>query len=181
MKRGLGISKKQDKSFTKIWDQYKNNVCIDFDVDNLIPVLKNKLNLNIPKGYSMLEDFVNRFDLNLSIWPIAKYAKEHYKVGLLTNQYLKMLPLIRKRKLIPDIKWNAIIDSSVVGLQKPDPEIFKLAQKKAKTKPKYILYIDNDQKHLDSASSLGWQTFLYDPTNPKKSSKKLEKLLNYLD
>ena len=40
-----------------------------------------------------------------------------------------------------------------------------------------ILFIDNSQKHLDSAKQLGWQTFLYDPSDTKKSSEELIKVI----
>ncbi|MEA3355540.1 MAG: hypothetical protein U9Q63_03595 [Patescibacteria group bacterium] len=173
MQHDLGITQKKSSKFNQLWKKHASRVCLDYDVNNLIPILKKELNLNIPKNYSMLKDFINRFDKNPSIWPVAKYAKKHYKVGLLTNQYPRMLPLIMQGKQIPNVEWDIVIDSSIVGLQKPDPNIFKLSQKRAKTKSKYIFYIDNDQKHLDSAKNLGWQTFLYDPSNPLKSSKKL--------
>ena len=177
MQTDLGIAKNQNKKFDQLWKKHASRVCLDYHVDNIIPILKKEFNLNISPHYSMLEDFINRFDNNPSIWPVVKYAKKHYQVGLLTNQYPQMLKQIQKTKQIPKIIWNTIIDSSEVKLQKPDPKIFKLAQEKTKTKPENILFIDNDQKNLNPATKMGWQTFLYDPTNSEKSSKKLLDLI----
>lgn len=177
MKQDLGVTDKNDKNFEAIWKEYRHKICINQDVDDLIPILNSKVGLKIPKNYSMLEDFINRFDLNPSVWPVAEYAKEKFKVGLLTNQYPRMLKIIRKRKLIPDINWDIVIDSSVVGLQKNDLNYFKFSQEKAKTEPKHILYIDDKPEFLKKAAKLGWKTFLYDPASPIQSSKELLKLL----
>lgn len=40
-----------------------------------------------------------------------------------------------------------------------------------------ILFIDNSQKHLVGVKQFGWQIFLYDPTDTKKSSEELLKLI----
>jgi FMN phosphatase YigB (HAD superfamily) len=90
--------------------------------------------------------------------------------------YINMFPAIQKRGLLPPVVWRQIIDSSVVKLRKPDLAIYHLAQKRANVLDSEILFIDNQPKNLDPAKSLGWQTFLYDPANPKESSQKLLKL-----
>ena len=177
MKKDLGITQKNDKEFEKIWGKYEDKYCLDFDVDRLIPILKKELDLSIPKDYSMLEDFVNRFDPNPSVAPVVEYANKHFKVGMLTNVYPRMLDLIKKTNLIPQIDWNIVIDSSLVGFQKPDLEIYKLAEDKAKVNPSKILFIDNLSGHLKIPKKRNWQTFLYDPANPEKSSQNLLKLL----
>lgn len=84
-----------------------------------------------------------------------------------------MLNAIKKRGLLPKVKWDAIVDSSVEKVRKPSKEIFKLAEKKAGVKGKEILFIDNGAKHVEAAKRFGWQTFLYDPKNPNNSSYRL--------
>ena len=95
------------------------------------------------------------------------------RIGLLTNMYPGMFSAIKKRGILPDIEWDAIVDSGIVGLQKPDPRIFELAEQKAGAKGKEILFVENSPGNIIAASDYGWQTFLYDSAAPEESSRKL--------
>ena len=125
----------------------------------------------------MLSDFVNRFESNPSIWPVIEEIKKTCQVGLLTNAYPRMLTEIQRRGILSPIAWDVIIDSSVVGFQKPDRQIFEIAQEKAKINLKEILFVENSPEHVRAAQIFGWQTFLYDSLHPHQSS---QKLLNYI-
>ncbi len=177
MKRDLGVTEAEDPLFDAIWKKYRQRICIDCDVDTIVSDFESALERKL-ENYSMLEDFVNRFELNPSIWPVAKAAKEKYSVGLLTNMYPRMLATINSKKLIPDIEWNAIVDSSVVGHQKPEPGIFDVAEKMVEVDPTEIFFIDNSPDHVKAAKSRGWQAILYDPTNTVESTKSVIKILN---
>jgi FMN phosphatase YigB (HAD superfamily) len=96
--------------------------------------------------------------------------------GLLTNMYVGMFNKIIERNLLPSIDWDVVIDSSIVGLKKPDIRIFKLAEKKSGASGKEIVFVDNNDKNIKTANILSWNTFLYDSANFRKSS---EKLLSY--
>lgn len=137
--------------------------------------------MRFPKSYSFLKDgFVSRFKQNKSIWPVIKQAKKTFGVGLITNQYPNMLEEAKKAKLLPPVRWNVVIDSTVIKLQKPEIEIFRLAEKLAKVKGNEILFVENTPEHIEAAKKLGWRTFLYDPGNCELSSKKLLQLINSL-
>jgi len=43
----------------------------------------------------------------------------------------------------------------------------------AKANGEEILFVENTPTHIKAAKKLNWKTFLYDPANPEKSSKKL--------
>jgi len=165
------------EEFVKVWKKYEDKVCIDQDVDELIETFVRKYEVEFSNNYSLLDEFVSRFDKNPSIWSVVEYARKQYKVGILSNQYPRMLDLIKKRNLLEKISWDVVIDSSVVGMCKPDQGIYKLAQKKAGVEPEEILFVENSQMHIDVAKKLGWQTFLYDPSDAKASSEKLQKVL----
>jgi FMN phosphatase YigB (HAD superfamily) len=178
MKRDLGVTESTDKIFDQLWQEHRARICLDYPVDKFIVELKKELSLNIPADYSMLADFVNRFSLNTSIWPIAEQASKKYQVGLLTNMYPGMLDLIQQQNLIPPVSWDGIVDSSKVGYQKPDSGIYILAEKLAKVKPAEIMFIDNTAEHLVAARKRGWQTLWYDSTNPEKSSQQIIEALS---
>ncbi len=173
MKRDLGVSADLDSKFDDIWKRYRSQICIDCDVDTLVPLFEKEVGITIPEKYSMLADFVNRFEVNKNIWKIAQKAKEKYRVGLLTNQFPRMLDLVQENKLIPDIEWDVVIDSSVVGYQKPEDDIFEIAEKATNHDPESILLIDNGSKNLEGAKKRGWNTLLYDPQNLVDSNNKI--------
>ncbi|HRN85734.1 MAG TPA: HAD family hydrolase [Candidatus Dojkabacteria bacterium] len=177
MLQSMGVDDENKERFLEVWNKHKPRRCIDFDVDSMIDEFRNHVGLELSEDFSFLDEFVNRFDPNPSIWPVLDYTQQHYKVGLITNMYPRMLDKIFQRSdLVPDISWECIIDSSVVKLQKPNREIYEFAYKKIGTdKDDKVLFIDNSEEHLVVPEKLRWDTFLYDPTNPKSSS---EVLLN---
>ncbi len=170
----IGISKGKEQEFLHFWDYNQKKICTGLDIEDLVPEIINKFGAKFPKNYSLLKDgFVSRFDLNKSLWPVIVEINKYCKIGLLTNQYPNMFHAGIKKGLLPNVSWDVIVDSSIVGFQKPDREIFKYAEKQSGVKGKEILFIDNTFEHIDVAKTFGWQTYLYDSSNPIKSSKDL--------
>ncbi len=178
LKIELGIPEDKSQEFEDIYDFYQDEINTTREIDSLIPIYKEKFGITLSDSYSFLVDgFIKRFEKNLDIWSVIQTAKSKYKIGLLTNMYPNMLSEIKKADLLPNIEFDQIIDSSIEKVQKPYKEIYELAEKRCGFKGNEVLFIDNSQKHLDSAKQLGWQTFLYDPTDTKKSSEELSKLI----
>ena len=94
---------------------------------------------------------------------IAELAFDQYVSGMFKS--------IKDHGILPKW-WDIIIDSSLVGLQKPEPKIFELAQKLADVRGEEILFVENTQEIL-MPQTFGWQTFLYDPAHPESSSSNL--------
>lgn len=101
-----------------------------------------------------------------------------YKIGLLTNMYLGMFDRLKSKGLIPNLSWDVTVDSSVVGLRKPQEEIFLLATKLASVLPKEILFVENCAHCCAGASKMEWNTLLYDSANTDKSNQGLVRYLN---
>lgn len=173
LKSDLGVTEETNEAFEAVWQKYRNRIDIDNDIDEIIPELQEETGLIFPKNYSMLDDFIARFEVNPYIWPVVRKAQEKYKVGMLTNMYPRMLGLIQKAGLMQDIKWDLIIDSSVVGVQKPNKEIFELAEQKTGLKLEEIMFVDNLLINTEAAEKQGWKTFLYDNQKPEKASEEL--------
>lgn len=181
MRKELGITRNRSKEFTELWKKYESEICIDLDIESLLSIIKDKFRLKLSEEYSFLIDgFVNRFEANPSIWPVIEEIQRHSKVGLLTNMYLNMFDAIKNRGILPNISWDVIIDSSKVGLQKPDPKIFALAEKNANFHGQEILFVENSLINVKAASEFGWRTFLYDSAYPSESSKQLLKYFTAL-
>lgn len=180
LKANLGVKPDQDKLFDEIFGEFESEVCIGKDVEAFISIMKSQFGLEIPANYSFLADFVNRFEKNESIWPILHKLKASRKVGLLTNMYPNMLDAIYKAELMPDVKWDIVVDSSIEKVRKPQVEIFQLAQDRSSFRGEEILFVENGAKHIEAAKSFGWQTFLYNSSDVSGSNQKLQALL-YLD
>jgi len=181
LKQELGIPPDKSREFEDIYDSLQDEINTSLEIDSLLPIYKEKFNITIPNGYSLLVDgFVKRFEKNLSIWPILEAAKTKFKIGLLTNMYPNMLTEIKNAKLLPNVDFDQIIDSSIEKVQKPYKAIYELAENRSEFKAGKILFVDNSEKHLKTAKEFGWQTFFYDSSDYVESSKKLLELINGL-
>lgn len=174
LKEELGIFSDKNEEFDSFWDKSEPEVCLGKDVDTLIPLIREKFNSKLPRGYSLLTDgFVSRFEANTTILPVIHNIKRSCKIGLLTNMYPRMLGEIYKRGIMPKVTWDVVIDSSIESVAKPNPKIFRIAQERAGVKGEDILFVENSPRHVKAAQDFGWQTFLYDASNPEDSSIKL--------
>ncbi len=177
LKRELGVTKETNAGFEDIWARYEAEICLDRDVQTLVPILTKELKVTLPIDYSLLRGFTNRFYANPFIWPVLKYVQKRSRLGLLTNMYPGMFTAIQKRKILPNVTWNVVIDSSIELLQKPDERVFALAEARAGVPAAEILFVDNGAEHIQAAEALGWQTFFYDASDHQASSKALQQFM----
>jgi FMN phosphatase YigB (HAD superfamily) len=178
LQQDIGINPSNQQLFDQMWQSHRDSIAIDYDIDNYLPFLREKINLNLPLNYSLLQDFVDRFEQNLTVWPIIKKLKQKYRLGLITNQYPRMFNKIQEANLLPEIKWDVIVDSSKVKAKKPDLNFYEIAADRAKVTSTEILLIDNKPEFLEPPKSLGWQTFYYGSADYQKSSQQLNQFLH---
>ena len=93
---------------------------------------------------------------------LLTWTSEQYGVGLLSNGLPGLLSGLRERHLLPDVAYTAVIDSSEVGLTKPDPKIYELAQERAGVPAGEILLIDDNRSNLIVAEQQGWHVAVFD-------------------
>ena len=110
---------------------------------------------------------------------LLKWVAQNYKLGLLTNIKPGLLPKLRAEGLLPDVDFDAVIDSSVVGFVKPQPQIYKLAQKDSGVDAKEILLVDNERPNLVAADRAGWQTVWFNELDPTDSAKRIKEALEF--
>jgi FMN phosphatase YigB (HAD superfamily) len=178
MTQALGVNESNRKRFDEIFNEFEPEICVSKkSLNEFVEIVKSELRMSLPADYSMLDDFVNRFESNQSLHPILNKLSEQCQLGLLTNMYPNMLDKIKERGILPQIEWNAVIDSSIEGVMKPQEEIYKLAEDKSGFESGKILFIENSVMHVDTAKKRGWQTLIYDPSDISGSNRRLEKLL----
>lgn len=77
-----------------------------------------------------------------------------YRTALLTNISRSGEALVRE--LIPvEELFDVVVDSSRVGLRKPDPRIYELTCERLQVTPDRCLFIDDLECNVDAARSLG--------------------------
>ena len=100
---------------------------------------------------------------------LVQWAAEHYKIGLLTNIMPGLLSTMRQDHRLPAGPYDAIVDSSEVGVIKPEARIFEIAQERAGCPPEEILLIDDSRVNLMAAEKLGWHVLWFDDSRPEES------------
>ena len=115
-------------------------------------------------------------DLNREVVDIVKQIKENnaIKIMCLSNINASHWKYLKKQNW--DI-WQLIdefILSHEIQMTKPDPEIFKYAIKKAKCKPKEIVFIDDGLNNVRAALELGFKCIRF--TNSDDLVVELKKL-----
>jgi FMN phosphatase YigB (HAD superfamily) len=173
----LGVPKEKRKEVSDLFEEFENEVCVGRNVEEFVPILRDKFGIIIPKNYSLLGDFVNRFSRNIAMEGVLKEIKDKFSMGLLTNMYPGMFEEIKNRGLLPEVDWKVVVDSSKVKCKKPEKEIFILAEKMAETKPESILFVDNTIGNIETGIKMGWKTYWYDSKDDEKSSEGLRLFL----
>ena len=76
------------------------------------------------------------------------------KVGMLTNN-AKEARSWWSSGVLPLGSFAAIVDSSEVGLRKPDPAIFALTAERMDSRPRELLYFDDSEENVVGAAASG--------------------------
>ncbi len=175
LRRELGVTPERDAEFIEFFRKYESKSLLgEGQIDDFLPLIKERFHSNLPVGYSLLMDgFIKRFEANKQIWPVIDKISKNYKIGLLTDAYTHMLDEVKKKGIMPDVKWDAVVDSSMVKAKKPETKVFKIAENKAGVSGTEIFFIDNKLQNIDGARNFGWKTLLYDPNNIKESNNEL--------
>lgn len=77
-----------------------------------------------------------------------------YRTALLTNNAREWEPMWRGRIPVDEL-FDVVVDSSVVGLRKPDPRIYELTCERLGLPPEECIFVDDLQCNVDAAAALG--------------------------
>lgn len=123
------------------------------------------------------EEYLSAVEPIAATQEVVEWAAKHYHVGLLTNIMPGFVDEMRKRQLLPDINYDAVIDSSKIGAIKPEKKIYQVAAEHANVKPEEILLIDDSRTNLMAAEHLGWHVLWFDDYRTKESIARIRKTL----
>jgi FMN phosphatase YigB (HAD superfamily)/DNA-binding XRE family transcriptional regulator len=108
---------------------------------------------------------------------LLAWASERYNVGLLTNIMPGLLSLMRRGGHLPQIMYDAVVDSSEVGFIKPEAEIYKIAAERAARPTNEILLIDDSRPNLMAAEKLGWHVIWFDDSRAEEMAERIRTTL----
>lgn len=134
-------------------------------------------NLKADKNYDFTDSWIRDYSSIKPTYDLVHKLKSFYRVGLFSNIYKNMIPILRKKKLIPDIAYDFLFISCDTGLQKPDLEAYKHILETTKLGPSQILFVDDRDDNLTVAEYLKWKIFKFSKTDPASSAKKLTEML----
>ncbi len=110
---------------------------------------------------------------------LIDWVAENYEIGILSNNLPGFIDEMRSKSIIPDVDYKAIVDSSKVGLLKPDPKIYETAQQLAGVEPSQILLVDDNRPNLIAADRAGWHGVWFDEIQPTESIERVKKALEF--
>lgn len=112
---------------------------------------------------------------------VVEWAAQNYKVGLLTNIMPGLLTALRRDNLVPNIGYDAVVDSSEIGAIKPEPHIFDVAKELAGVPGNEILLIDDTRSNLMAAEKAGWKVLWFDDARAEESAQRVKDALQPAD
>jgi FMN phosphatase YigB (HAD superfamily)/DNA-binding XRE family transcriptional regulator len=129
--------------------------------------------INIPK-IDWLQYYLDAVEPVPEMQELVKFASENYKVGLMSNIMPGFIDALIKNNLVPNIHYDSIIDSSVIGAVKPELKIYDAAQSKTSVSSEEILLIDDSRANLMAAERKGWHVLWFDSYDPQDSIPKIK-------
>lgn len=109
----------------------------------------------VDPDYARRAIFVERAEASAAMADTVRQLRAAgYRTALLTNNAREWEPMWRS--LIPvDELFDVVVDSSVVGLRKPDPAIYRLTCERLGLAPEECIFVDDLACNVDAAAALG--------------------------
>jgi FMN phosphatase YigB (HAD superfamily) len=108
---------------------------------------------------------------------LVRWAAQNYGVGLLSNIGTGFVEQMKQAGLLPDVNFDAIVDSSQVGIIKPDPKIYEVAEAMAGVSAKEILLVDDTRSNLVPARKAGWHVMWFNDYDSIESTERVRTAL----
>ena len=100
-------------------------------------------------------------------------CREHFRTGLLTNNFVRVEGEASFGWLLD--MFDTVVESSVVGVRKPDPRFYLIACERLGVEPGRSVFLDDLGVNLKPARELGMKTIKV--TDPDSALAELESLL----
>ncbi len=146
---------------------YNDKVCRgEMTVSAFNKILAKQLQID---AIDWLDEYLQAIEPIPETYELLHWVATQYRVGLLTNIMPDFVDVMRKRGYLPDVPYDAIIDSSKIGFIKPEANIYAAAEGAAKVSPNEILLIDDTRANLMAAAKRNWHVIWFDDYRPSES------------
>ncbi|HVX24574.1 MAG TPA: HAD-IA family hydrolase [Candidatus Saccharimonadales bacterium] len=125
-----------------------------------------------------LQDYLETVEPIAEMQEVLRWAAERYQIGLLTNIMPGQLAAMRQSGALPDLAYDAVVDSSVVHAIKPEPHIYEVAQQYTGVAASEILLVDDSRVNLMAAEKLGWHVLWFDDSRIEESVQRVREALS---
>jgi epoxide hydrolase-like predicted phosphatase len=102
-------------------------------------------------------------ELDVELRDFAASLRPAYTTGILSNSADGARREEQRRYGFEQLV-DVIVYSHEVGLAKPDPAVFRLTEQRLDVEPDEIVFLDDQQRHVEAARALGWHTVLHRST-----------------
>ncbi len=161
---------------TTFW-HYNDEVCRgEMTMEEFNRIFAERLGM---KGLDWQDYYLKAIDPIDEMKELVAWAGKHYRIGLLSNIMPGLIDAMFEKKILPDVTYNAIIDSSKIGAIKPEPRIYEVAQEWAGCLPEEILLIDDSRANLMAAEHMGWHVLWFDDFRPEESAAHVKAALKF--
>ncbi len=155
----------QDTIETVFW-QFNEDVCRGVrSIDELNTALAERLDMMVDWNRYYLE----AIESTPGMADFMKWVASNYRVGILTNTMPNLVQPMLDAGILPQVEYDAIVDSSQVHSLKPEARIYEIAAERAGVAPEEILLIDDDRPNLAAAGKQGWHTMKFHAFQPEES------------
>ena len=144
------------------WAQFESNSVSLDEFDELFADESEALGLRIG-GRAVIE--VLSGDLRPRMVEVLKVCKQNYKVACITNNVKAgkgpgMNQNMEKANEVSKVMdlFDVVIESSIVGIRKPNPAIYRMASDALEVKPHNCAFLDDLGINLKPAKKLGMAT-----------------------
>lgn len=181
--------------YQKAFGEIANECSQPIDV---VEALYWRYNDEVSAGKMSLADFNHAFESELGLqnfdWQqhyiansepmpgaaeLVKWVAQNYDIGLMSNNMPGFIEELRAKKIIPDVEYKAVIDSSQVGCIKPEAEIYEAAERQTGVGAHEILLVDDTRAFLTAADRANWQITWFNELEPSDSIERVKKYLEF--
>ena len=94
---------------------------------------------------------------------VVRYLRGRLKLGCITNNVAREDAESRPRAIVLEDLFDHVIESSIVGIRKPDPRIYHMACEALSVQPHEAVFLDDIGANLKGARAVGMMTIKVNP------------------
>ncbi len=102
--------------------------------------------------------FQKKLNHELSDW-LPGLKQQRFKIGLLSNYNIDLTSKLKKYNILEF--FDVVISSFEIEYEKPDPRAFNILFERLDVLPREVIFIDDSEKSLETASQIGYHPILF--------------------